>query len=152
MEFDAEVRSALSGGALVQLPEETAEVFGTRARFPVRVLFNDVEYIGFTMPTGEGRFYVGLTKAIRTEAGIDIGDRVHVIVERDTAERTVELPADLAQALEEAELIKTFHALAFTQRREFAQWVNEALKPETRQRSVAKVVELVAARPARRLP
>jgi hypothetical protein len=149
MEFDAVIRSAQGGGALVPLPADTAEVFGTRARFPVRATVNDVEYAGSTMPTGEGGFCLGLTKAIRAEAGVDIGDHVHVVLERDTAERTVEIPGDLALALETAGQTKAFHALPFTQRKEYARWVTDAKKPETRDRRVAKIIETLASRTPR---
>lgn len=149
LEFDAVVRSAQGGGALVQLPEEAAEVFGTRARFPVLAYFNGVEYMGSTMPTGEGRFYVGLTKAVRTDAGVEIGDKVHVVLERDTAERTVEVPVELARALEEADLTRSFGALSYSHRREYAQWVSDAQKAGTRERRVAKVVEQIAVRAPR---
>ena len=36
MEFEAVVQGARGGGALVELPVDAAQVFGTRARFPVR--------------------------------------------------------------------------------------------------------------------
>lgn len=149
MEFDAVVRSAQGGGALIQLPAEAAEVFGTRARFPVRALFNEVEYTGSTMPTGEGRFFLGLTKAIRATAGVDIGHNVHVVIELDHAQRTIEVPDDLAQALEQANLTKSFATLAYTHRREYVQWVTDAKKPETRERRIAKVVEMLSARSPR---
>jgi hypothetical protein len=149
MEFDAVVRSAQSGGALIQLPAEAAELFGTRARFPVRAWLNEAEYLGSTMPTGEGRFCLGLTKAIRTLAGVDIGQSVHVVIELDTEQRTIEVPDDLARALEHANLTKSFAALAPTHRREYSQWVTDAKKPEARARRVAKVVEMLTAKAPR---
>jgi hypothetical protein len=144
LEFDAIVRSAKGGGAVVALPDEAAEVFGTRARFPVRAMFNEVEYYGSTMPTGEGRFCLGITKAIRAEAGIDFGDRVHVVIELDSSRRTIDTPADLTTALDEAQLAGAFSALSLSHRREYVQWITEAKGPLTRQRRIAKVVETLA--------
>jgi hypothetical protein len=146
MEFDAVVQSTSrgGGGALVPLPANAAKVFGTRARFPVRVTFNGVPYRGSTMPMGAGTFCVGITKAIRADAGADIGETVHVVLERDEAERVVGVPADLEDALREAGLMARFEELAYTHRKEYARWVMEAKRAETRTARVAKAVSMIA--------
>jgi hypothetical protein len=144
MTFDVTVVTPRRGpGALVVLPDEAATVFGTRARVGVRATFNGVSYQGSAMPMGEGRFGLGLTKAIRSEAGVAIGDTVHVVVERDTAPRTVDVPDDLMAALQSAGLADRFAALAHTHRREYVAWVSEAARAETRARRVAKAVARV---------
>jgi hypothetical protein len=145
LEFDDVVRGAALGGAHVALPPDTAAVFGTRARFPICATFNGVEYRGSTMPMGDGTFCVGLTRAVREQAGVDIGDAVHVVVVRDRSERTVEMPPDLAEALVRAELTETFDRLAFTHRKEYARWILEAKRPETRLRRIAKALDMIAA-------
>lgn len=146
MEFDAVVQATSrgGGGALVPLPANAAEVFGTRARFPVRVTFNGVPYQGSTMPTGDGTFCVGLTKAIRADAGADIGQLVHVVLERDEAERTVDVPKDLAEALQAAGLMTRFEEMAYTHRKEYVRWVMEAKRAETRTARVAKAVSMIS--------
>jgi Domain of unknown function (DUF1905)/Bacteriocin-protection, YdeI or OmpD-Associated len=145
MEFDAVVQSTSrgGGGALVPLPENAAEVFGTRARFPIHATFNGIPYRGSTMPMGDGTFCVGITKAIRADSGADIGDTVHVVLERDNAERVVDVPPDLAEALQEAGLMSRFGAMAFTHRKEYARWVAEAKRAETRAARVAKAVTMI---------
>ena len=144
LEFDAVVQAAQGGGAQVQLPPDAADVFATRGRFPVRATFNDVAYRGSTMPTGDGRFCLGITKAVRAEAGVDVGDRVHVVLERDTSDRTIAVPEDLALALDQANLTTAFNAMAFTHRREYAEWITQAKRPETRQRRLEKAVDMIA--------
>jgi hypothetical protein len=145
MEFDAVVQSTSrgGGGAIVSLPANAAEVFGTRARFPVRVTFNGVSYRGSTMPVGDGTFCVGITKAIRADAGADIGEMVHAVLERDLAERVVDVPADLEDALREAGLMVRFEEMAYTHRKEYARWVTEAKRVETRTGRVAKAVSMI---------
>lgn len=71
-------------------PVDAATTFETRARFPVQATFNGVPYRGSTMPSGDGRFRLGIAKAIPTRAGADVGATVHVVVGRDPAERVVE--------------------------------------------------------------
>jgi uncharacterized protein YdeI (YjbR/CyaY-like superfamily) len=97
------------------------------------------------MPMGDGTFCIGITKAIRAQAGADIGQPVHVVVERDDGERTVDVPDDLVAALAAAGMRDRFDAMAFTHRQEYARWVGEAKKPETRRRRVEKAIEMIAA-------
>jgi hypothetical protein len=140
MEFEAVVEAARGGGALVTLPGDAAAVFGTRARSPVVAWFNDVEYRGSTMPRGDGLLCVGISKAVRAAAGVDIGDQVHVRVELDDAPRTIEVPSDLAAALARAGRAATFDSLCYTHRREYVQWVEGAKRPDTRARRIEQTV------------
>jgi Domain of unknown function (DUF1905)/Bacteriocin-protection, YdeI or OmpD-Associated len=140
--FDAVIEAADGGGEFVRLPADAASVFGTRARFPVRVTFNGIPYTGSTMPMGDGTFGVGILKSIRTQAGLDIGDTVAVVLERDTTERVVDVPAELAGALAASPAAAArFEALSFTHRREHPRYVAEANAAETRRQRAARTVE-----------
>jgi uncharacterized protein YdeI (YjbR/CyaY-like superfamily) len=94
------------------------------------------------MPMGDGTFCVGILKSIRTAAGLDVGDTVAVVVERDAGERVVDVPAELAAALAASpDAAARFEDLSFTHRREHARYVAEAKKAETRQQRAARTVE-----------
>jgi hypothetical protein len=151
MEFDAVVEAARGGGAVVALPGPAAAFFGTRARRPVVAWFNDVEYRGSTMPSGDGSFCVGVSKAVRAAAGVDVGDQVHVRIELDDTPRTIDVPGDLVAALARAGLTAPFESLSFTHRREYAEWVDGAKRPETRARRIEQTVARLsdAHRPSR---
>ena len=142
--FDAVIEAADlggGGGAYVRLPDDSVAVFGTRARFPVRVTFNASD-TGSTMPTGDGTFCVGILKSIRAAAGLGVGDTVAVVVERDTAERVVDVPAERASALAASpDAAARLEALSFTHRREHARCVAEAKKADTRRQRAARTVE-----------
>jgi hypothetical protein len=143
--FDATIVAPPRGqGALVVMPEETVTIFGTRARVPVRATFDGIPYRGSAVPMGDGRFGLGITKAIRDAAGIGIGDTVQVVVERDSEERTVELPDDLAAALRAARLDERFAALPYTHRREYVKWITAAKRDTTRAGRVAKAIVMVS--------
>ncbi|MEV4688880.1 YdeI/OmpD-associated family protein [Microbacterium sp. LWH3-1.2] len=88
-----------------------------------------------------GRNLIGLSKAVRAELGVEIGDEVDATIDLDTAEREVEVPADLAAALDAAGARAAFDALAFTRRKELARAVTEAKRPDTRERRVAAAVD-----------
>jgi hypothetical protein len=92
----------------------------------------------------DGKNLIGLSKAVRAELGVDIGDEVDATVDLDTAEREVEVPADLAAALDAAGVRPAFDALTFTRRKELARGVAEAKRPDTRERRVVAAVEEVS--------
>jgi len=59
----------------------------------------------------------------------------------DDQPRTVTLPSDLAEAFATAPDAQAFSdGLAFTHRREYAEWVGGAKKPETRSRRAGEAV------------
>lgn len=93
----------------------------------------------------DGRNLVGLSKAVRAQLGVEIGDEVDVTVALDTAEREVEVPDDLSAALATAGLRAEFDALSYSRRKELARGVAEAKRLETRERRVAAVVEELTA-------
>jgi bifunctional DNA-binding transcriptional regulator/antitoxin component of YhaV-PrlF toxin-antitoxin module len=136
--------SGRGGGRWVQVPFDAREVFG-EARAPVRGTVNGTPLRSRLMVYG-GTTYLGLRREIREAAGIDVGDLVEVVLERDDAPREVALPAELEAALAaDAALRATFDALAFTHRREYAEWVGGAKREETRARRAAKAVEMLRA-------
>ena len=146
IDFEASIEAGAGGGAFVRLPPAAAEIFGTRARFPVLASFNGVAYRGSTMPLGDGTFCVGVTKAVQAQAGASVGDTVAVVVERDAGERTIDVPPDLTAALaSHAEAAARFEAMGYTHRKEYAAWIASAKKPETRQRRLDQAIAKIAA-------
>jgi uncharacterized protein YdeI (YjbR/CyaY-like superfamily) len=86
----------------------------------------------------------GLNRAVRQASGVEAGDTVEVNIELDTAPREVEVPEALANALaEDAEARAAFDRLAYTQRKEYARWIDEAKRDETRRRRLAQALEML---------
>lgn len=92
----------------------------------------------------DGRNVIGLSKAVRADLGVDIGDEVDATVALDTGERDVEVPADLATALDAGGVRTAFDALSLSRRKELARSVAEAKRPETRERRIAAVRDALA--------
>jgi uncharacterized protein YdeI (YjbR/CyaY-like superfamily) len=84
---------------------------------------------------------IGILKAIRTQLHKAVGEEVHVTLERDDGPREVDVPEDLAKALEVAGVAEAFGALSFTRRREITTGVAAAKRPETRQRRIEAAVQ-----------
>ncbi|MFE5407954.1 YdeI/OmpD-associated family protein [Microbacterium sp. NPDC056569] len=89
----------------------------------------------------DGRNVIGLSKAVRAQLGVEIGDEIDAMIDLDTAERVVEVPDDLVAALDAAGARAAFDALTFSRRKELARGVTEAKRPETRERRVAAAVD-----------
>lgn len=143
LEFTGTLReSGGGGGRWIEVPFDAKAVFG-QARPPVRGTVNGTPLRSRLAVYG-GRTYLGLRAEIRRAAGIDVGDSVEVVLELDDAPREVEVPDALAAALEQdPAAADAFAALAFTHRREYAEWVASAKRDETRERRVAKALEML---------
>ena len=80
-----------------------------------------------------GETLLGLNRAVRESVGVEPGDTVEVAIELDMAPREVDLPEPLARALaRDPDAKATFDALAFSHRKEYARWVGDAKRQETR--------------------
>jgi hypothetical protein len=132
------------GGRWVEVPFDAKAEFG-EARAPVAGTINGAPYRARLSVYG-GKTYLGLRKEFREAAGVDVGDEIDVVMERDDAPREVELPQALATALEgDAEAHAAYERLSFTHRKEYARWIAEAKREETRERRVAKALEMLRA-------
>ena len=124
--------------AIVLTDEQVAALGGGKA-FPVRITVGAVTVEGRVARMG-GENLVGLSRERRAALGVGTGDTVEVVLAPDTAERSVEVPPDLAGALADAGLREAFDRLAPSHRREHVRSVTDAKRPETRARRVAAVV------------
>jgi uncharacterized protein YdeI (YjbR/CyaY-like superfamily) len=94
----------------------------------------------------KGEFLLGLSREVREGAGVQAGDDVEVAIELDQAPRTVEVPEALAAALAaDPEASAVFEGMAFTHRKEYARWIDEAKRAETQQRRVQQAIEMIRA-------
>ena len=145
-EFDAllEADPADGGGVWLVAPAEVSAAYATRGRVPVQATLDGFPYQGSLSPLGEGRHGLLVLKQIRRALGKTVGDTVRVALARDVEERTVTVPDDLSAALAAAPAAAAFFdKLAFSHRREFVRWLNEAKKPETRAHRLAHTLELL---------
>jgi hypothetical protein len=129
--------------AVVLTDEQVAEIGEGKKAFPVRATINGYSWAGRVSRMG-GEFLLGLNREVRTGAGVEAGDEVTVTIALDEAPRDVEVPPALARALDgDAAAKAKFDALAFTHRKEFARWIAEAKKDDTRERRVAEALQML---------
>src|SRR5262245_41199161 len=128
--------------AAVVLDDDQVATVGEGAkRFPVVATVNGYTWRTSVVRMG-GEFLLGLNREVREGAGVEAGDEVDLQLELDTKPREVEVPPALAAALAaDSEAQAAFDKLSYTHRKEYARWVAEAKKDETRERRVASTLD-----------
>jgi hypothetical protein len=143
MRFESVVELGGKTATGIPVPDEVIEALGSSKRPPVVITVGTHTYRTTAVRMG-GRFLVPLSAENREAAGVAAGDEITVDIEPDTAPREVTLPDDLAAAMDDAART-AYDALAFTHRKEWVRWVEEAKKPETRATRVEKTVAALRA-------
>lgn len=136
------------GGSMtaIDVPFDPKAMFG-KVRAPVSVKLNGYTFRS-TIFRMDGGTWIPLCREHREGAGVRGGQTLSVTLTLDEAPRTVDVPRDLASALKAANLRETFDGMSFTHRREYAEAVEDAKKPETRRSRIEKCVAAMKARKA----
>ena len=128
----------------MNLPFDPKKVWG-KSRLPVAGTINGFKFRTTVCPM-KGEYFVCVNRRMREGAKCGVGDTVKVVLEPDTAPRTAEPPPDLRKALTSNKAAQdAWDRYSYTYRKEFAQWITEAKKPETRARRLEKTLEMLAA-------
>ena len=129
--------------ASLLIPEWVLTELGTNKRAPVKVTVNGHTYQSTAVGVaGECRVVFPLKE--RTAAGVSSGETVTVDLELDGGFREVDIPPELASALEQHNLTEVFAKLSYSHRREYARAISEAKAPETKERRVLKAIEKIS--------
>jgi hypothetical protein len=109
-----------------------------KARVPLAITYKGRTY-RTSVSIYRGQWMTVVNKEMR-EGGLVPGHEYSVDITLDGAERTVDVPADFAKAMRAAGVRKAFDALAYTHRKEHVRAIEEAKKPETRQRRITAAI------------
>ncbi|HYJ70505.1 MAG TPA: YdeI/OmpD-associated family protein [Nocardioidaceae bacterium] len=124
----------------IHVPDAVVESLGAGRRPPVQVTINGHSYPS-TIASMGGRFMLPMSAENRSCAGVSAGDEVDVQLVVDTRPRTVDVPTDLAEALDrEADAKRRFGELSYSHQRRYVLSVEGAKQPETRKRRIDKTV------------
>ncbi len=126
----------------IEVPPEIVEALGGGRKPAVKVSVNGYVYRSsvFFM---DGAFKIPFASEHRKASGLNGNDAIEVELTLDTEPRTVEVPADFAEALEASGLRAAFDKLAFTHRKEHVRAIEEAKAADTRARRIAKAIEKI---------
>ena len=144
--FEAVLRPEGSS-TFVIVPDEVGAALGVRGRTSVTGTIDGRPFTNQVMPYGAGserKLYLPVNTKVRTSLGRVAGDSVTFELERDPRSRSADIlvPPELAAALAaDAVARDAWEALSPSHRRELAEDIAGAKRPETKQRRVARTVE-----------
>jgi hypothetical protein len=151
IEFDA-VLQGDGQGAWVDVPFDLKATYGKGNLVPIVATYAPgVSYQGSLAKMG-GEYAALLVRSdVRKQLGDpQPGDLIHVRLELDSAPRIVTLPEDAAERVAaDSEAAAFWETLSPSNRRNYTQWIEEAKKPETRQRRIDETVARLARREKR---
>ncbi len=100
VEFSAPIIDPGGGGAYIEFPFDTEDLFGTRGRIPVKVHFDGQPYHGTMLRYGTEKHIIIIVKKIREAIKKQAPERVNVKVELDDKTREITVPDDVQKNLE----------------------------------------------------
>jgi hypothetical protein len=132
-----------SSVAALSAPFDVQKVFGTKGRVPVHGTINGYRFRSSLMPMG-GCHRMVVNKSMRDGAGVKAGDTVTVVLERDEAPRTVEVPPELKKELAKSKAANAaWEKLSYTFQKEMVRSFTEPKQEDTRRRKLARVVDIL---------
>jgi hypothetical protein len=127
----------------IQVPGSVIEALGGSKRPAVVVTLDGYIYRSTVAPMGGG-WWVGVNSDHRAASGLKAGDEVQVTLELDTAPRELEIPPELAAALDADPVARAFFdGLSYSNKRVFTLSVEGTSNPETKARRVEKAIALM---------
>ncbi len=142
--FEATLERA--GGRLhwtiIRIPFDVTKVWGKRGHRRVIGTINGFPFRTSLFPDGQGNHFLVVNKQMQKGSGAAPERCARFEMEPDEEPRTVEVPAELARALnEDRALRKYYDRLNDSTRREIARHVIEARQPATRTRRAGEIAE-----------
>src|SRR5688500_1269738 len=133
----------------IPVPFDPKPVFG-KVRAPVKVTVNGYTYRS-TIASMGGTVCIPLRKSNREAAGLEGGETLEVKLDLDTEKREVKPPSDLVKALKATPAAwEEWPELSYSHQREYVEAIEEAKKPETRERRITEAVRAIAGQPKKK--
>jgi hypothetical protein len=141
--FRAAIQQTGKTACGIEVPEAIVDALGASRRPAVVVTLDGYTYRSTVAPMNDG-FWVGVNADHREASGLRAGDEVQVTLELDTAPREVEVPPELAAALDADPVARAFFdGLSYSNKRVFTLSVEGTNNPETKARRVDKALALM---------
>jgi hypothetical protein len=142
MKFTATIEQNGKTATGVEVPAEVVAALGPSKRPAVRVTLAGYTYRSSVGSMG-GRFMLPISAEVRKMTGVAAQDEVDVELVIDDEPREVEVPADLAAALEADHQAKVFYdGLSYSVKRRHVSAIEEAKTAETRQKRIERSLTL----------
>lgn len=142
-EFKVKLGGHSTAMCFMRPPFDVVEVFGTKARVPVRGTINDFPFRSSLSNMGTGHC-MPVNKTLREGGKCKAGDVVKIVLERDDEKRVVEPPALLKKELTKSKTAQAnWEKMSFTNQKEIALSIANAKQEDTRARRLAKAMDIL---------
>ena len=133
--------------AYVEFPYNTEQLFGKKGMVKIKARFDDQVNYRDSLAKMQGDCQIlGLTQAVRKQLNKTFGDEVKVELWEDKEERIVTIADDVkALFAQHKDAHALYEKMSYTHRKEYMRWIEEAKKPETRERRKEKMIEMILA-------
>lgn len=130
----------------LEVPPAVVEQLGNGKRPRILVSINGHSWTT-RIAIMRGRNLIGLSKANRAAADLEVGQDVEVEVSLVNESQTLDIPTDVATALDAALAARQhFELLTVSQRRQHIRLIDQARTAETRFRRIQQLVQSLMAR------
>ena len=140
-EFNAEIKR-LEGKiqwSVFYFPESAAERFGSKGNIPVKITVDGHPFDHTLLGSRNGHYLV-YNEFIRRAVGKDMGDSVHVTLEKDEQPRIFTVPAYLETILKDGGVLDAFSKQPDYLKREQVNKIELAKKEETKTNRIQKLI------------
>ncbi|HWS39438.1 MAG TPA: YdeI/OmpD-associated family protein [Actinoplanes sp.] len=149
MDYRGELQKTGGNTTGFQVPDEFVAALGGGGRPKVVVTVGEFEFRSSIAKMG-GAYWLGVSAERRAAGGLDGGRVYDLTITLDEVPRTVEVPADLAEALAaEPDVTAFWDTVSFSNQRWHADQLTSAKTAETRARRLAKSLDLLRSGKAR---
>jgi len=121
-------------------PYPAKEHFGANGNIPVRITVNGHPFDHMLLPSKNGHYLV-YNESIKQAVGKDLGDVLHVTLEKDDKKREVAIPDAVKEPLQAADVLEVFLKQPDYIKREQINHIEAAKKEETKENRIHKLVE-----------
>ena len=138
--FRATIQQTGKTACGIEVPAAVVTALGGSKRPAVEVTLNHYTYRSTVAPMSGG-WWVGVNADHREASGLKAGDEVQVTLALDTAPRVLDVPPELAAALDADPVAKAFFdGLSYSNRSVFTLNVAGTNNPETKARRVEQAI------------
>jgi len=141
-EFDSEIKR-LDGKikwSVFYFPYQAMEQFGSKGNIPVCITVDGHEFDHMLLPSKNGHYLV-YNEFIKRAVDKNIGDIVHVTLEKDTKKREVVVPDFIKDALNNAGILDKFISQPDYIKREQVNHIGIAKKDETKANRINTLIK-----------
>jgi hypothetical protein len=147
-EFKVKLGGHSTAMCFMRPPFNVVEVFGTKARVPVRGTINGFPFRSSLSNMGQSNMGEGhcmpVNKTLREGGKCKAGDIVEIVMERDDEKRVVAPPPLLKKELAKSKTAQAnWDKMSFTNKKEIARSITEVKQEETRARRLAKAMDIL---------